>query len=572
MESNNDLENKDNNAKINLLKQEITDKNYNQIDFINFCLSKKENGDNLESWTLQELSNLIKEFILNKRTKGEKVNMNNKYNNYEISKELKEEENINIENEIEEIGKVNLFKENSNKKGHKSKIKKNKKEKIVKCQLLEKTVLNYQNITINIKDLKEVNGGIFSKNYIIYIIETKPLGWIVQRRFSDFELLRKLLVKHYPFHRIEPLPNKKFISKQFDKDFNNKRINILDNFLNSIIKNESFKASEIIVSFLSLEDRNKFDNKFKELNNQITGEENVDDYKTLNGEIALSYDEKNENYFKNIQKYLKLQDETFIKLNQSLKIFNKNISSVCGNIDDIINNLSTLYNINSNVSMKETITNSFEELQNLFKGWKKILISQNNLIKNRIKKFFKLINLSNNVFKEIIGKREELNTKFNSENTKLRFKKEKLYIIRDINKYEIEKDIYVDNQRLIKDKKYAFNMMCTNETKNVSKIYKLLGYANKMAEDELKEMLKENSNKFIDNFINFGKEFVQNIKDFSEIWNKFELFLNDIKEKNEKNKNKIVKESNKNNISDNNIINNYNDTINNKIIDISSNE
>ena len=45
-----------------LLQTEIIDKNYDKTSFINFCLSKKENGDDLSNWTISELQGIIKEF------------------------------------------------------------------------------------------------------------------------------------------------------------------------------------------------------------------------------------------------------------------------------------------------------------------------------------------------------------------------------------------------------------------------------------------------------------------------------------------------------------------------------
>ena len=560
MESENNLEIKSKEAKINFLKKQIIDKNYNQIDFINFCLSKKENGDNIDNWTLEELPSIVQEFIKCVENQDDFLNLYTIDNDNENKEET---ENINIDNEIEEIRKKTLIKKEEEKENLKknsiekkknyNRKKRGKKEKIIKCRTLEKTILNNKNITINIKDPIEVNGGLFSKNYISYTIETKPIGWIVQRRFNDFDLLRKLLMKYYPFHKVAPLPNKKISQKRFEKDFISKRMNILNKFINNIIKNESFKASEILVSFLSLEDRNQFDNKFKELNSQITGNESVDEYKTLNGEIILLYDEINESYFNNIHKYLKLQDEVFIKLNQNLKLFYKNCSLVTENMNEIINNLGILHNINSSVSMKEGITNSYEGLQNFFKGWKKIIGKQNNLIKDKIKSFFKYINLSNNVYKEILEKREELNNKFKSENSKLNFKKEKLYIYRDITKYEIESGISIDNQRLITDKKYAFSKMCTNETKNISNMYKILGYGNKVITTELKEIIKENSNKYLENFKIFIEEFNPTINEFSEIMNKYELFLKDINNKKKVNKHKTIVDKNILKIKDKNI-------------------
>ena len=50
-------------AKQTLLQTEIIDKNYDKTAFINFCLSKKENGDDLNNWTLEELKEIVTEFV-----------------------------------------------------------------------------------------------------------------------------------------------------------------------------------------------------------------------------------------------------------------------------------------------------------------------------------------------------------------------------------------------------------------------------------------------------------------------------------------------------------------------------
>ena len=55
--------------KTKVLKNEIIEKNHDQNAFINFCLSKKENGDDLNNWTLQELKNVIKEFTETQKEK-----------------------------------------------------------------------------------------------------------------------------------------------------------------------------------------------------------------------------------------------------------------------------------------------------------------------------------------------------------------------------------------------------------------------------------------------------------------------------------------------------------------------
>ena len=538
MEINNDLNNNDKDLKIKFIKETILDENYN--DFINFCLSKKEDGDNINNWTLEEIKSLVQEFNknINLLKEKEEININNIDNENKNNLEEKEvDEALNIENEIEEMKKNDLCEEDKDKENNikkdKNKIKKkDKNEKIIKCVKLEKTILNNEeNITININNPKEIVGGLFSQNYILYTVETNPINWVVQRKYEDFCLLRETLIKHFPFHNIAPLPNKKNVSNSFDNDKINKRINLLNYFMSNIISNVTFKASEILISFLSIEDRQKLKQKFKEYNNQITGNENVEEYKELSGELILLYDENYEKYFHNIKKYLKVQDEVFNKLNQNLKLFYKNITSTSENMNEIINNLGILHNINQNSLMKDT----YQELQNLFKGWKKITIKQNNIIKTRIKHFFKYINMINNSYKDILEKREVLNNKFMNESKKLKYKKEKLFLNKDINKFEIDENVQFDKQKILKDKKYAFRMMCTKETNNIMKMYKILGYGNKMAVTELKEMIKGNDNKYIENMNQFGEDFNPTINEISEIWNNFVLFTKDMNNKNNKN-------------------------------------
>ena len=83
------------------------------------------------------------------------------------------------------------------------------KERTIECRKLEKSELNDKKITISIKNPKEMDGGVFGKNYVLYEVQTDPIGWTVLRRFSDFDMLRQLLAKYFPSYNIPPLPNKK---------------------------------------------------------------------------------------------------------------------------------------------------------------------------------------------------------------------------------------------------------------------------------------------------------------------------------------------------------------------------
>ena len=265
--------------KQSLLQSEIIEKNYDKLAFIDFCLGKKENGDDLNSWTLDELREITKEFISTQSEGQTPTGLK--------TEETKDESTIEdgfIELKKEDIDKMEIFNEDSN----------NFKEKVIICRKLKKTILNEQKLIISVRNPKEMDGGVFGKKYILYEVETEPIGYVVVRRYSDFVNLRKLIVKHFPSFFVPPLPNKKIGNKRFNQHFIDKRMKLLNLFINQLVQNESFKSSEILVSFLTCEDKSQFDSKCKEFTTSKPSAF-IEDYKTLDGKVTISHDERNEN-------------------------------------------------------------------------------------------------------------------------------------------------------------------------------------------------------------------------------------------------------------------------------------
>ena len=487
-------------AKQSLLQTEIIEKNLDKGSFINFCLSKKENGDDLNNWTLAELQEIVKEFVSSQTTGQNQV----------IEKGVEGEE-INKEN-LEKMEKFSADEA------------KTFKERTIECRKLEKSVLNDKKITITIKNPKEMDGGVFGKNYVLYEVQTEPLGWIVLRRFSDFDLLRLLLAKYFPSYNIPPLPSKKMGNRRFDLDFIMKRMKFLNLFINNVVQSEDFKASEILTAFLSYTDRGKFESKFKEYQSQIPSSY-VEDYKTLEGKVIISHDQGNEKYFTNINKYFRLQGQIFQKLNLSLKNFYNSMTAVCNHLEEVHKYFEIMHVLNTRVLMKQTITKSFEELGFFFDNWKKVLIKQKELVKNHMKDFYKYVNFEGRAYIELIDRREELKNKYNSETARITAKKEKLYATGDINKFELGDDSVVDRERLLRDKSYAFEHMCRTDNLNLQKLSNQLGYANKMNMIELKKMINEYCTRYVENIKNFDLEFYPTINDMVGTWSNMETFV-----------------------------------------------
>ena len=490
-------------AKQTLLQTEIIEKNYDKTAFINFCLSKKENGDDLNNWTTEELTEIVREFVnsQNQTAAPSDTAKGDAKGNQEIKKE-----------DIEKIEKFN------------AEESKNFKEKVIECRKLEKTQLNDSKLVTTGRNPKEIDGGVFGKNYVVYEVQTDPFGWVVLRRFSDFDTLRKLISKHFPSFYVPPLPNKKMGNRRFEEDFLKKRMKFLNLFINNLVQSESFKSSEILFAFLSYTDRGKFDSKFKEYTTQQPSSY-VEEYKTLDGKVTISHDEGNEKYFTNINKYFKLQGQILDRLNYSLKTFYHNMNQVAESLQDVQKNFEILHVLNTRVLMKQTITKSYEELGCFFKNYGKIIIKQNDMVKNHMKDFFKYINLEGKAYTELIERREDLKAKYTAENQRVTAKKEKIYATGDISKFELGDDKGVDRDRILHDKPYAFDHMCKNDTNNLNKIYNQLGYANKMNMRELKKMIKEYCVRYVDNVKKFDEEFYPSINDLVATWSNMETFV-----------------------------------------------
>ncbi len=482
-----------------LLQKEIIDKNYDKTAFINFCMSKKDNGDDLNNWTYEELSSVVQEFISTQKT--------------EEPEEKKEgEEEIKQEN-IEKIEKFNAEEH------------KNFKERTINCRKLEKTQLNENEIKVEVTKPETVEGGMFGKSYVKYNVITQPFGWVVERRYSDFDALRKLIQKYYPSFYVPPLPMKKIGNKRFTDSFINKRMKFLNLFINNVVQSESFKASEILYSFLSYTDRGKFESKFKEYQTQ-TPSPYVEEYKTIDGVLTISLDEKNEKYFKNINKYFSLQETILDKVNYNLKTLNHNMKVIEELIKVIQKNFQVLHVLNTRVMMKPTITKAYEEISCFFKNWGNILTKQRLLIKDHIKDFFKYINLEGKAYTELIVRREDLKSKYDAESARITAKKEKLFTAGDVNKMEINSDDRsIDKERILRDKPYAFEHICFEDSKNLERINNQLGYANKMNMRELRKMIKEYCLRYVDNLSKFDQGFYPTINDMLNTWTNMETFI-----------------------------------------------
>ena len=509
-----------------IIKSAIIDKNYDKNAFFYFCMNKKkEGGDDLANWTIEELNSTINEFceeqnklILNKKILEEQ---------YQRQKEMAQ----NIQLNMNDMNQNYNYREQ-----YQNKNNQNISSIEFNCNILPKNNLNDKEIKILIKNPKPIETGFFSSNYIIYEIETfiikDNIKWVVNRRYSDFINLRTALQNQFPHKLIPPLPGKKIGGRRFELDFVSKRMHFLNEFLNNLVAIEEFKTSDFLVAFLSFVDRAQFEFKMKEINNIPCEPMYIEDIKTLTGKIKIFNDNNiNEQYFSNVQNYFKLQNQLLEKLNEDLKYFYKTINTAVAHLENVQKDFEFLHLLNSQVHMKEDIVKSYEQLGIFFKNWKNIIFNQNDIIRKRVKDFYKYVKMEGEAYLELYKSRDDIQNRFNNDFKKLQSKKDKLWAQMDISKWEILEDFgRIDRVLLVRDKLYACSKMCTTETNNLNNLQKKLGYVNKCSIDELKKLVNKYKNSFVDNIKDFSSDLYPIINDALNVWSQMASAIEDKKE------------------------------------------
>ena len=216
--------------KQNYLREKIMDAGYDTNAFVEFLIEKKgDAGADVANWSLSDLKDVVQEFIaLNGGNEGneddaqqqqeERYESNDAYNEPKETKQSSQPKQQNYRNTECTYGIVT--------------------KNVIHCvKSSSYEMSNCDNIQIKVGSFEKVEGKIFSKSYVSYLITTMPFNWNVRRRFSDFEWLRQTLVNNYSYCLIPSVPKKsknisKMVGANYDNDFLSKRARNFEKFLN----------------------------------------------------------------------------------------------------------------------------------------------------------------------------------------------------------------------------------------------------------------------------------------------------------------------------------------------------
>ena len=535
--------------KQNYLRENILNKGYEAEDFVSYLTSKKgEEGVDLSNWSLDELKNVVQEYITAKPlTQTQNINNinnidnqpNNEINQNNIQANQILIQNMNTMNNMNNINNMNLApglnpypnmynmnldpnvvsllaNQNLNNINQNqeisniSDINNNIQQSLplnfpqfsgengvinsqgelidiygiinsdnILCSLSEKTELSkYENIKIEIALGEKKPGSFFSKAYQTYVISLPKLNLKVNRRYSDFEWLRQILVTRYPSCVIPPIPKKnKLGGDRFNEEFLLKRTRTLEKFLNLLVEDPNIKSSQIFYDFVSVEEA-KF-NEIKKQHNSMKLPQCLKEYKSLDGKLDIKVDDSREIYYQNMKDHTEINQELLTKLNKQIKLLYNELNIVISRLDEITKNCEELFSNSVKYSENDDLKISYYELADMFKHWSTTLKKQNALTYIDIREHFKFSKNTLKSMKDLIYSVDTCKQNYYKSKKNLISKKEDLFKKGDKTRWDLNPNnpnVNINTPNLEKDKNIALPNMLYNETNAVSDLKQIYGY------------------------------------------------------------------------------------------------
>ena len=484
------------NEKQTFLRENILEKGYDAEDFMKHLQSKKgELGLDLSSWSMDELREAVKEFT-KENSDFEEGNENISPGN--LPKDENDENNYAPADEIYDLDKFS--KDHPEGSGP--------KEEYGKCAITEFTQFSDKdNIIVKVSNPEKVSGGIFSKSFISYTLETQPFNFKTKKRYSDFLWLRKTLSLMYSNCVIPPLCKKNYVDR-FNETLINKRMRSIEKFLNGLLIHPLIKNSQILFDFLSVQNEEDFYKKKKKYG-KITSPTHVGEIKTVEGDIKISVSKEKEIYLNNIEKNCNVTEDLLQKVTKAYKA----LLIMMSQVTDKMKEISILWKQVHEKSLKfndfYNTSQTYNILSKVMSTWAEAEGQQIDILNIYVREYFRYIKNEYHSMHDMSDIVEARKSIYKKALDKLDSTKENLYKAQDLTQWELSQSDLENKMALLKNKDFAFSKMLPKETKRVNMFKDFYGgYLNSIIDEY--ERLKVLNSKRYKNSIN---DFIRRLTD-----------------------------------------------------------
>jgi len=490
------------------LREAIVDAGYNPDRFIQYLVSIKENGADVDNWTLSELQSEVKTY---KRlyavddvsviiTDPDAMNdfrrqTSTIFPDVSECEPLQKLPTITNSVVVEEPSPSVPGEELKGVVDPQSTVQAGAQAEEKKTLMISTRKPDPQqvaDIEASIIDYKVVKPGFLSRSYAAYGIKTSLKEATIYRKEDDFNTLRNALVKVCPGYVIPALPRSAI--KKLEPEFMQNRRAELELFLRKVMSHPLLKNINYVRNFVSIESDEGLENLRKEmakLNNPKeisefltpTGQANVlitdtliQSCNQLNGQSKQIIDE-----FRNLKCYNKELVENFNALFNTL-----------AKVSASYRRIATAYNETQETGLHMVLDTLGDSFQKMMESCRQFQGS----IDENFHKFFKYPAREMKAVKSLITQWNDYQSQYNKIKKKLKDKKETLFTQKQVGTWDLSNDCQYTVEMLTKDKKTAFKVMLANETREVKKFKQLFGYYCNKLPEEYKRICRENTKEF----------------------------------------------------------------------------
>ena len=522
--------------KQNFLRMNILEKGYNAENFMNFLQSKKGDlGLDLNNWTVDELTLAVQEFISLTNSSYNNIENNNQMLNPE--QEVNEEKTENNTNNLEQMD----MEHNPNDNKFKS------QEEFIHCEKINPNELSkIKDLDIKISFPEKVDGGLFSKSYVTYLMQTTPLGFKIRKRYSDFEWLRNVLSTVYINCVIPPFCKKNY-SDRFSEVLIAKRTRSIEKFMKGILIHPLLKNSDIFGNFISIEKEADFEKKKKEYN-RLSSPVILNQVKTLNGELKVAVNKEKETYFANIKDNIDLNENILQKITKGYKALILLMEQLSEKMKEIAGLWKEIYIKNTKYYEKENTSTSYNIMSKIMLDWSEINKKQKILINEGIREYFRYIKNEFHSIKDLSLKVDNNKAIYAKAFDKLISVKETVFK-QDISTWGLNAVDMENKLQLLTNKNLAFSKMLPRDTKKVDELRQYYGFYLNSIISEFERIRELNSKRHKNTINNFIKNIIESLNDFQNYLSDRASYYDEIKE-NENDNNEETQQDNNNNNND----------------------
>ena len=451
--------------KQNYLRENILEKGYDPNQFVSFLQSKKgEAGSDISNWTMEDLKEVVQEFISINSTQSEPNPVPNRKKS--LPKSKTKDNAAPIVTTIQAEGSEKSITLTDEDFGIII-------PEFLDCGKCEKTDLGKcDNIEISVTEPKKVDGGFFSKAYINYLITTNPIKANVRRKHDDFVWLRERLSIIFNMNFLPRLPKKGKVNE--DKHIN-KRMRNLERFLVCLTKDPLVKNSQIFMDFLTMEKDADFEKRKKIYNRAKTPIE-LKDIKTMDGKMRINVTVKKEKILENIKDSVAFNETALKKFNQNFKMLKEDMNTVISRVLSFGPLFDKLIKISTTFGDNNVIIESYNQMKNIFNAWADTLKKQKAFFSNEVKEYLKFLSGNYRHLKDLVQFVEKIKINYNKTSKNLTSKKMELFRKGDFSTWQLDINDKNNINSFFSDRLASYKKICFKETNNVIHLKEKYGY------------------------------------------------------------------------------------------------